>query len=848
MLEFDKILPIHHIREQLLNNLKEHNRCILHAPPGSGKSTMIPQYLLDDILPASSSVIVLQPRRIAARMLASFVAQQRHSRVGDEVGYQVRLENKQSSQTRILYVTEGILMNRLLQGDTLQNTGAIIFDEFHERHLETDMGLALAMQLQRNHRPDLKLIVMSATLNISLVRNYMQPCPLIETAVSTYPITISYKQPRPYDNLWDFAAQQVESALPYFTEGSALLFMPGSFEIRKTLEALQKRAALQAFEILPLHGSLSKEEQELAVREGGRKIIVSTNVAETSLTIPGIRLVVDSGLARIARFDPKRGINTLFTEPISISSADQRAGRAGRLAPGTCIRLWSEFSHDTRSQQDTPEIFRVDLAEVLLGLLAHGTDDPLTFNWMERPHSQAMNAGMDLLHLLGAIDAEKCITPDGRKMAALNIPPRFARMLLKAVEMECLGPASVAVAIVQQNGILNPTNDAVIIQEREHLFGYPGSDLLFEVNAWLWAGRHNFNAADCRVAGINTHIARQVGQAAVQLMQKAQPLTRNTQKLPDENISWQAAEKLRECIFYGFPDNLAIRHRISSPVCQMMFGRSGKLHRDSTVQDARLMVVTGIEEVRTPSGVQVMLRMVTEIDEAWLSSLSSGGSEKTTFAHFDEIQRKVVKVTEHRLNGLILSHQEESVTDPEEASRLLTRAILDEKLSFPQWNDDVEYFVRRVNFASRHAPDYQIPPIDNDAREFILQQTLYFCTSEKDLQKCNLWNALKEWLSFEQLSAVDYMAPVFVTLPYKNKKIKLRYDEKGDVIVSETIQAFYDCPPIRIAEGRASVVYEILAPSRRPVQITRDLDYFWKNSYLDIKKELKGRYPKHEWR
>ena len=450
---------------------------------------------------------------------------------------------------------------------------------------------------------------------------------------------------------------------------------------------------------------------------------------------------------------------------------------------------------------------------------------------------------------LGALDDDQRITDLGKRMANLSLHPRFSRMLLRAEELHVLPTASVVAAIAQSQGLLYNTADQIIRQEREHTFCNPGSDLLFELNAWLWAGKQQFRHNECNHLGINSSVARQIGQLALQILRKIDNNSHKNSKLPQENISIEESINLRNCIFTGFADFLAIRHRLNSPTCQMMHGRSGKLHRDSVVQDARMMVVTELEEAKTPTGVQLMLRKVTEVEEEWINSIKLHGSEKITYVQFDPEQKKAVKTIELRVNGLVLSRQNQPVSDNETASLILTKAILEGKIDFPQWNEEVEHFVRRVNFAAKHAPHYEIPIIDVDAREFIIQQAIYRCRSVKDIQQANLWPALKAWLSYEQLAAVDLVAPVTVTLPKRKHPVKLKYDEKGDVILSETIQGLYDCPvPLCVAEGKVPVVFEILAPSRRPVQITKDLDYFWKNSYLDIKKELKGRYPKHEWK
>jgi len=842
-------LPIYQIRKDIQRVLLSSNQLILHAPTGSGKSTLVPQFLMDDVLNPLQTVIVLQPRRIAARLLATFIAQDRNTLLGNEVGYQVRLEGMQSASTRILFITEGILLNQLLRNSLLSNVGAIIFDEFHERHLETDLSLSLALQLQQNFRPDLKLVVMSATMEIEKVKKFLPQSLVLETTGRIYPVTIQYYKPKPYEPIWEFAALQLEKALTYFTEGSALVFMPGAFEIRKTIDAIQKRSNLQQFQICPLCSSLPKSEQDKALSSEGRKIIVTTNIAETSVTLPGIRLVIDSGLAKIARFDSRRGINTLFTEPISRMSADQRAGRAGRIAPGICIRLWGDFDHAHRIESNQPEIHRIDLSEAILGIIASGTIQLSSFPWIDPPAALAVEKSLSLLKLLGALDKDGNITQTGKYMASLNVHPRFGRMLVQADRLNCLAEASVLVAISQSNGFISGSNNPAVAQERIDLFGHSGSDLLFDLNAWLWAGNSNFKQTECSRLGINAHNARQIGQLAIQILHKASSFSKDNHKLPQQRISAEEEINLRKCILTGFVDCLAVRHKMNSPTCQMMYGRSGQLHPESTVQQAKLMVVNELEETKAPNGVKLSFRKVTEVDPDWLAEIGINEYKKVISYRFDLDTKRAVQQTEYCIQDLVLERQFADIPDHDKASEIITEAILDGKIDFPQWNEDVEYFVRRVNFASKHAPHYEIPAIDNEAKEFIIQQAVYRCRSAKDVLKANVWPVLKAWLSYEQYEAVNYIAPEFFELPHRKKPVKLRYDDKGEVILSETIQALYDCPlPITVAEGKVQVVFELLAPSRRPVQITRDLEYFWKNSYLEIRKELKGRYPKHEWR
>ena len=400
-------LPIYELESAVVDTLNAGNRLILQAPTGSGKSTQIPQILLDRGLAGNGQIIVLQPRRLATRMLAARVASERGQRLGDEVGYQIRLDRVASDRTRILFVTEGVLLRRMLNDPTLRGVSAILFDEFHERHLYGDITLAGALTLQEKQRPDLKLVVMSATLETGVLEKYLAPCRTLTSAGRTFPVETEYlvRSIRADDfPIWDAAANELENLAPR-TSGDVLIFMPGAYEISRTISAVRASAVGKNFIVLPLHGELPANEQDAAVaRYEQRKVIVSTNVAETSLTIDGVRVVIDSGLARIARFDPHRGINTLLVERISRASAEQRAGRAGRTAPGVCLRLWTDREHADRPSQELPEVKRLDLAEVVLTLKAGGVNDVAKFRWLEAPEAKSLERAETLLLDLGATD------------------------------------------------------------------------------------------------------------------------------------------------------------------------------------------------------------------------------------------------------------------------------------------------------------------------------------------------------------------------------------------------------------------------------------------------------------
>ena len=446
-------LPIHSVSDAIVCALNKCNRLILTAETGSGKSTQVPQLLLDHFQ-LSGEILVLQPRRIAARLLAKRVAQERCSEIGQSIGYQVRFENKSSAYTRIRYLTDGLLLPKLLEDPELKGIAAIIFDEFHERNLNSELCLAHIIHNQSlGIRPDLKLIVMSATLELSHLKNFLAPCEHLNVEGRHYPVTIQYagsSSGRLVAPVWERAALAFKKSHKAGFSGNTLIFMPGVYEIDQCIRSLDSLQETRGYRILPLHGSLSPDQQDYATaQKEGQKIIVATNVAETSITIDGVSLVIDGGQARVAKYDSRRGINTLLIEPISRAAAAQRAGRAGRTQTGQCVRLWSEAEHRARSSHSIPEIHRVDLAEKLLILMAAGQSNFEAFVWYEAPTSEAVLAALKLLQQLGAIDQQKRITPIGLQMARLPLHPRYARILVGS-EHKSLLPALSWIAAMSQ--------------------------------------------------------------------------------------------------------------------------------------------------------------------------------------------------------------------------------------------------------------------------------------------------------------------------------------------------------------------------------------------------------------
>src|SRR3954462_8431100 len=491
-----KDLPIYELEDSIVENLRAHSRVIIQAPTGSGKSTQVPQILLDHGVIGNGQVVILQPRRLATRLLAARVATERNSRLGHEVGFQIRFENVTSPRTRIRFVTEGILLRQLIQDPDLRGIAAILFDEFHERHLYGDITLARALQLQTTARPDLKLAVMSATLDAGALEKYLAPCSLLRSTGRTFPVEIEYL-PKPVGGdgypIWDLAADELER-LPLQNQGDVLIFMPGKYEIGRTISAIRASRISDRFVALPLHGELPPAEQDAALAHyEKRRAIVATNVAETSLTIEGVRVVIDAGLARIARFDPRRGINTLLVEKISRASADQRAGRAGRTAPGRCLRLWTEREHIDRAAQELPEVKRLDLAEVVLTLKASGVDDIAAFRWLEQPELQALARAEQLLADLGAVSANG-ITPLGRRMLAFPLHPRYARMFLAAEKYDCMPAIALIAALTQGRPLLRRLDGKQAREDRDDVLGgETESDFFILMRAFRYAENSRFD-------------------------------------------------------------------------------------------------------------------------------------------------------------------------------------------------------------------------------------------------------------------------------------------------------------------------------------------------------------------
>ncbi len=887
-------LPIYELEEEIVRSLAQQPRLILQAPTGSGKSTQVPQIFLDRGLLGEGEVVVLQPRRLAARLLANRVAQERTASLGDEVGYQIRFERVVSAQTRIRFVTEGILLRQLLQDPELRGVGAILFDEFHERHLYGDITLARALQLQETKRPDLKLVVMSATLESDKLEKYLAPCPVLTSSGRTHPVTIEYLtkpvRAEAYP-IWDLAADELER-LASKTAGDALIFMPGKYEITRTISAIRASRVSDRFVVLPLYSELPPAEQDAALTQyEKRKVIVATNVAETSLTIDGVRVVIDSGLARIARFDPRRGINTLFIEKISRASSDQRAGRAGRTAPGHCLRLWTEREHVERAPQELPEVKRLDLAEVVLTLKASGIEDIAGFRWLEPPDPKALESAEQLLTDLGALSApasaglgsacashagcgappqrtfsesssaEKVrdgeapsparearalpgITSLGRRMLAFPVHPRYARMLLAAQEERCVRGIALIAALTQGRNLLRRGEGKQIRTDREDVFGGDDeSDLFVLLRAFRFAEQNNFDPRRCAQLGVHGGAAREAAQLWEQFLSIA--------RAEGLDVAEQETQPgaIERCVLTGFPDQVAVRLDEGTLRCALVHNRRGVLARESVVHRARLLTASEIREIDSSDGDrQVLLTLATAIKQEWLGEFFPEAVQEKIEVVFDSSLRRVVGRSVTLFHDLVLEEKKTERVPPNEAASLLAREVVAGTCPLKKWDHATEQWIARLNFAAAHFPELELPPIDESDRRVLIEQICLGATSYKEIKDRPVAPALKSWLSAGQQRALEQFAPERIKLP-NERNAKISYSAGTPPTIAARIQDLYGVERgLTIGPGRVPLRIEVLAPNHRLIQITDDLATFWRESYPKIKKELQRKYPKHVWR
>ncbi|MEX0325007.1 MAG: ATP-dependent helicase C-terminal domain-containing protein, partial [Puniceicoccaceae bacterium] len=699
------------------------------------------------------------------------------------------------------------------------------------------LGLAVARQ---EAGWEGRIGVFSAPLDTGDLGNYLPQATVLESEGRQFPVDVTHLRPGAREPIWESAANGFKAAIKDGAQSDVLLFMPGKYEINKSVEAISHLREARGWDVFPLHGELDAATQDRAIGTGERpRVIVSTNIAETSLTLPGIRTVIDSGLARVPDFDARRGVNTLLTEKISRASADQRAGRAGRVAPGRCYRLWTESDHVHRPAYTAPEIERLDLSETRLRLL--NLEMESSFNWFEKPPAEAWEHAGELLQDLGAMQEGK-ITETGREMVRYPLHPRFSRLLVAARQNNCMDLVLAAIAISEGRDLILPLNDRYKARERESWWEAAEgvSDLLKGVLAWQRVVASGGGMAFCREWGIHAHGLNQAMRVFQQLKRLA----------GDDNPSGPiSVEAFAKTCLTGYVDHLARRLDRGTLRCQMVHGRRGELRKDSIVDKADLFVAAEVEEREYRGEATLFLGGITAIDESWLEEVFPGELKTETVDHLDPARRRVERVERTVFRALTLREKGDMEPDSAAASQVLAQAIVENNWPLKKWDAAAENWIRRVNVLARHCPEWELKPITEEDRLLFIEQICEGASSYKQVKDREVLPILKTWLPDTILPLLEDWVPVRFALPGKGQP-KLRYEEDGTVVLPARIQQLYDVPgkDLAICQGRCRLKIELLAPNNRPVQITDDLDGFWEGQYPQVRKDLFGRYPKHEWR
>jgi len=808
--------PITPLLPDLLASLDAHPRLVLEAPPGAGKTTQVPLALLDAPWLQGRKVVMLEPRRVAARAAAGFMAKQLGETVGETVGYRIRFENKVGPTTRIEVVTEGILTRMLQDDPLLEGVGALLFDEFHERHLAGDLGLALALDVQAGLREDLRIVAMSATLDGARLATFLD-APRLSSAGRSFPVEISHFPARRDEALEHQVRRAIESALATHP-GDVLVFLPGQREIVK-VEALLAHAGLPA-EVLPLHGELPVDQQSRVLQpapDGRRRVVLATNVAESSVTLPGVRVVIDSGLAREPRFDPNSGFARLDVVAISQASADQRAGRAGRVAEGWAYRLWP--ASQRLEPQRRPEIAQLDLAPLALELAAWGSAD---LRFPDPPPPGALAAGRDLLRRLDALSADGTLTARGRRMLALGTHPRLAAMLL-APDV----PARVALAC----------DLAALVEARDPLRSR--SDALAERWQALVAFRVGRLGGDASRSGLAA-----IDAAAKQWRRRLRCAAAPPASAP--------AHALGDLLAHAFPDRIARQHPQDPRRYSLANGRMARLFDDSALYGEPWLVAS---ELRFEAKDALLLRGAP-VDEAVLRAEFAAHFSDADEVRWDADRRALVSERIARFDGIVLAAKSAGRVDPALAARALTDAVRDLGLAALPWSEALAQWRIRVQCLRAWLPELGLPDLSDAALLATLDDWLMPAFAGKTrlegLQAEELAEAVKGRLDWALRQRVDQLAPTRIDVPSGMQRgIEYALDADGapapPVLAVKLQELFGLAETPRIADGRVPLTLHLLSPAGRPLQVTQDLRGFWERTYPDVKKEMKGRYPRHPW-
>lgn len=830
-------LPIDDCKGEVPAALARAPAVVLKAPTGAGKTTRVPPHLLETIgqwspqLP-DGEILVLQPRRLAARTTAARMAHERNESLGQTVGYRTRFDSKVGPRSRIIVMTEGILLRRLLDDSFLDGVAAVVLDEFHERNLLSDLALGMTRQLQQTVRPDLKIVVMSATLDPAPLTAYFEGCPSVVSQGRSYPVDIEYAKTIDRRRIEESLVEVVPRALRR-NDGDLLIFLPGVGEIRAAARALERELDPRAFSIRELYGDLPPEKQDAVLSPSDqRRVILSTNVAETSLTIDGVTVVIDSGLARSLRYDENTGLDRLELGPISQASADQRAGRAGRTSPGVCYRMWTESAHRSRPAMETPEIRRVELSGALLQLSCWIEPDPKLFPWFEYPKEQTLADAAALLRRLQAVDDEHRITSLGRLMARLPLQPRLARMLCEGKRFDQTSAVAMAAAMLSER---DPFANNRLEEGRKTNQHQSDSDTVDRVRAL-----ERIAVTD----DYETPLGRIAFGAAQAIFRSHEQLSRLADELPirvDQQNDHSEDEAVARAILAGFPDRIAKRRQPNDRRGVMAGGRGVKLSDLSAVVRPELFVCVDVEG----TGADATVRQASGVEREWLDP---DLIEQRVDVFFHPTADKLVARRRTCFGDLVLDEAPAELPRNERTAAAFVEAACQRwDKAFPADDSAVAVFVARARFLARMMPEVGLPTFDDEYLRSLLPEICQGRSSLAEVRRGPWLDYLRGGLPYPQQQAIDRDAPERIEVP-SGSKITLDYVDGQPPILAVRIQELYglaDTP--RVAGGRVPVTLHLLGPNMRCEQITTDLASFWANAYPIVRKDLRGRYPKHFW-
>jgi ATP-dependent helicase HrpB len=809
-------LPIEAVLPALAAALRAGTSAVLQAAPGAGKTTVVPLALLDETWLGGRKMLMLEPRRLAARAAASRMAHLLGERVGGAVGFRVRMETRVGPRTRIEVVTEGVLTRMLQHDPALEGVGIVVFDEFHERSLHADLGLALTLQSRAVLRDDLRVLVMSATLDGGPIAALLGDAPVIRSEGRVFPVDTRWLPRKPEGRMEPVAARAVRNALDA-ESGDVLVFLPGAGEIRRVEEMLAADGVPSDVHVMPLFGNLAQEAQDEAIRPsppGRRKVVLATSIAETSLTIEGVRVVVDSGLMRVPRFSPRTGMTRLETVAVSRASADQRRGRAGRTAPGTCYRLWTEAEDAALQPHRPPEILEADLAPLALELARWGVADPLELEWLDPPPAAAFAQARELLAELGALDASGAATAHGRRVAALPLHPRLAHMLLRAKEMRLGATACDLAALLAERDILRGEGRA------------PDAD----VRLRLAALRHERGAGES------------VDHAALhRVSAEARDLRRHLGASPADADDDEAGVLLA----LAYPDRIAQRRPGGGARYLLRNGRGAAFPEPQSLSDRPYLVAAELDD----AGREGRILIAAPVDLADVERHFAGQVVTEESVAWDEAAGAVRARRVERLGALVLHEAPLAEPDPERIAAALVEAVRREGVGALPWGKAAAQLRERIAFLHTHDPSF--PDVSDAALTASMNEwlgpRLFGMRRMDEVRRVDLGAVLEGMLAWEQRRRLDEWAPTHVDVP-SGSRIPVDYADPAAPALAVRLQEVFGWTETpRIAGRRVPLTLHLLSPAHRPVQVTRDLASFWRTGYFDVKKDLKGRYPRHYW-